>query len=254
VDRTGTRRGPLPADIAAKKRLGDLTDPGVERRDCHVEEAILSRRSVRAFLPDPVPAPLLRRLLEVARWAPSGSNIQPWKIHVLTGASQARLSEALFAAMRNKEPREMEYHYYAPVWREPFLARRRACGFGLYGAMGIACEDTAARSAAFARNYAFFDAPAAMLFWIASDLEHGSWMDYGMFIHSLALAARGFGLATIAQGALGAYPHVAHRLFGVGPDFKLIGGMSLGWADPDAPVNAFQPDRLAVDDFTTWLD
>jgi nitroreductase len=245
----------LPPDAAAAAaRLAALTDPGIPRRDCHVEEALLSRRSIRAFLPRPVPEAMLRRLLEVARWAPSGSNIQPWKVHVLTGKSLTRLSEAMIAAARNGESQKMEYHYYAPQWREPFLARRRACGFGLYAAMGIARDDRAGRQRAQERNYRFFDAPAGMLFWIPSDLEHGSWMDYGMFIYTIALAARGFGLSTIAQGALGEYPHVAHAMFGVGADYKLIGGMSIGWADPDAPVNRFQPDRIDVDEFTTWMD
>jgi nitroreductase len=104
------------------------------------------------------------------------------------------------------------------------------------------------------RNYVFFGAPAGMLFWIPSDLGHGSWLDYGMFIHTIVLAAYGMGLAATPQGALGECPHVAHKMFGVGDDWKLIGGLSLGWPDPDAPVNLFQPDRIAVDEFTTWLD
>lgn len=242
------------ADDAALQRRAALIDPGVAVRDCTVEDAILSRRSIRAFKPDPVPRAALRRLLEVARWAPSGSNIQPWKVHVLTGASLEAFRTALVAASRNGEPQAMEYHYYAPEWREPFLARRRACGFGLYAAMGIARDDRAGRRRAQERNYEFFGAPAGMLFWIPSDLEHGSWMDYGMFIYSIVLAARGLGLSTIAQGALGEYPHVAHGMFGIGAGHKLIGGLSIGWADPDAPVNLFQPDRIDVDEFTTWMD
>lgn len=238
----------------AAERLDALTDPGIARADMHVEEAILTRRSIRAFLDKPVPKPLLRRLLEVARYAPSGSNIQPWRVHVLTGKSLTGYTEALLAAARNGEPQAMEYNYYAPEWREPFLARRRACGFGLYGAMGIAREDKDARREAFERNYRFFGAPAGMLFWIPTDLEHGSWLDYGTFIHSISLAARGLGLSTIAQGALGDYPHVGHTMFGMGDDYILIGGMSIGWPDPDEPVNGFQPERIDVDEFTTWLE
>jgi nitroreductase len=242
-----------PADAAAQRRR-TLTDPGVPRPGADVEEAVLRRRSIRAFLPKPVPEPLIRRLLEVARWAPSGSNIQPWRVHVLTGKSLQAYTDGLIAAARGGEPRAMEYNYYAPKWREPYLARRRACGFGLYGAMGIAREDTAGRTRAHERNYQFFGAPAGMLFWIPSDLEHGSWLDYGMFIHTIILAAYGCGLAATAQGALGECPHVAHKMFNVGDDWKLIGGLSLGWPDPDAPVNLFQPDRIDVDEFTTWLD
>lgn len=243
-----------PAAAAASDRVSEMTDPGRPRPDMHVEDAILSRRSIRAFLPRPVPHATTRRILECARWAPSGSNIQPWKVHVLNGDSRRRYTEALLAAERDGEPSAMEYHYYAPEWREPFLSRRRACGYGLYGAMGVERGDRAGRHAAYLRNFEFFGAETGLLFWIPADLEHGSWLDYGTFIHSISLAARGWGLATIAQGALGEFPHVAHRMFGVGDDFTLVGGMGIGWPDEDAPVNLFQPDRLDVDDFTTWLD
>lgn len=244
----------IPLQDAAALRRAELTDPGVPRTGMDVEDAILSRRSVRAFLPKPVPTALLRRLLEVARYAPSGSNIQPWRVHVLTGDSLTKYTDALIAAARNNESQDMEYNYYAPEWREPFLSRRRACGFGLYGVMGVARDDKEARREAFERNYRFFGAPAGMLFWIPSEVEHGTWLDYGTFVETISLAARGFGLGTIAQGALGEYPHVGHRMFGIGDDHVLIGGMSIGWPDPDAPVNRFQPARLEVDDFTTWLD
>ena len=244
----------VPQDHAAAARRATLTDPGIGPVGMDVEDALLSRRSIRGFLPKPVPKAALRRILEVARYAPSGSNIQPWKVHVLTGKSLQAYTDALLAADRNKEPQNMEYHYYAPEWREPFLSRRRACGFGLYSTMGIARKDMDGRRAAFHQNYRFFGAPAGMLFWIASDLEHGSWLDYGTFIHSVSLAARALGLSTIAQGALGEYPHVAHEMFGVGDDHKLIGGMSIGWPDPDVPANRFQPARIDVDEFTTWLD
>lgn len=242
-----------PAERAVTERLATMTDPGQPRADMHVEDALLSRRSIRAFLPRPVPDALMRRILESARWAPSGSNIQPWKVHVLNGDSRQRYSDALIAAERSGEKSEMEYRYYAPEWREPFLTRRRNCGFGLYGAMGIERGDRAGRHDAYIANFRFFGAKTGLLFWIPSDLEHGSWLDYGTFIQSISLAARGWGLSTIAQGALGEYPHVAHEMFGVGDDYILIGGMSIGWPDDDAPANLFQPERLDIDDFTTWL-
>ena len=252
---TETPAAPLiSAEEALDRRLPEMTDPGQPRPDMHAEDALISRRSIRAFRPDPVPAALMRRILEAARWAPSGSNIQPWKIHVLNGKSRQRYTDALLSAAANNEASEMEYNYYAPEWREPFLARRRACGFGLYGAMGVTRDDREGRHEAFLNNYKFFGAASGLLFWIPSDLEHGSWIDYGTFIQSISIAARGWGLSTIAQGALGEYPHVAHELFGIGDDYKLIGGMSIGWPDEDAPVNLFQPERLDVDKFTTWLD
>ena len=230
-----------------------MTDPGLERPDVHVEDAILSRRSIRAFRPDPVPDAVMRRILEAARWAPSGSNIQPWKVHVLNGESLRRYSGALLAAEEAGESADMEYHYYPPNWREPFLARRRACGYGLYDAMGVARDDRAGRRRAQRRNFEFFGAGTGLLFWIPADLEHGSWLDYGTFIHSIVLAAQGWGLAATAQGALGMYPHVAHRMFGIAADHTLIGGMSIGWPDDGDGVNRFQPERVDVDTFTTWL-
>lgn len=248
------RATPRPAAAAAAERAARMTDPGIARADMHVEDTILSRRSIRSFLPDPVPDALMRRILECARWAPSGSNIQPWKVHVLNGDSRRRYTEALIAAEASGEPSRMEYHYYAPEWREPFLSRRRDCGFGLYGAMGIERGDREGRHAAYIGNFEFFGAATGLLFWIPSDLEHGSWLDYGTFIQSISLAARGWGLATIAQGALGEFPQVAHAMFDVGDDYKLIGGMSIGWPDEAAPVNLFQPERLEIDAFTTWLD
>lgn len=251
---TARKDASLTQEEAAQIRLGSMSDAGLARRDLHVEDAVLERRSVRAFLPTPVPQAALRRILEIARWAPSGSNIQPWKMHVLTGAALERFSAALLAAIRGGEPRQMEYNYYMPKWREPYLARRRDCGFGLYAANGVAREDMAGRTRVGERNYEFFGAPVGMLFWIPADLGHGSWLDYGMFIHTITLVARAYGLATIAQGALGECPQVAHRMFGMGDDFKLIGGISIGFADPDDPVNRFQPGRIDVNEFTTWLE
>lgn len=243
-----------PAAVTSERKRSEMTDPGIPRPNLHAEDALLSRRSIRAFKKKAVPKDLIRRILECARWAPSGSNIQPWKVHVLNGDAQRRYTEALLAAEQNNEPSAMEFHYYAPEWREPFLTRRRSCGFGLYKAMNIKREDTARRHDAYINNYKFFGAPTGFLFWIPADLEHGSWLDYGTFIQSISIAARGWGLWTIAQGALGEYPHVAHKMFSIDGDYKLVGGMSIGWPDENAAVNNFQPERLSVDEFTTWLD
>ena len=221
-----TTEFPTKAAQVKKPANSDSEYEGAPAMDVLVEDAILQRRSIRAFLPDPVPHATLRQLLDIARHAPSGSNIQPWKVHALTGASLTNYSDALIAAARNNELQDMEYQYYAPEWREPFLSRRRACGFGLYAAMGIERGDRQGRRDALERNYHFFDAPAGFMFWIPSDLTHGSWLDYGTFIQSISLIAQNYGLATIAQGALGEYPHVAHEMFNMGDDYTLIGGMS----------------------------
>ena len=244
----------MSAEDSLRQRKREMTDPGMPRPDMHAEDALVSRRSIRAFQNKPVPRDLMRRILEAARWAPSGSNIQPWKVHVLNGNARRKYTDAMIAAEKSGEPRDMQYHYYPREFREEFLFRRRACGFGLYGALEIAREDRESRRDAFVSNYRFFGAATGLIFWIPSELEHGSWLDYGTFIQSISVAARGWGLSTIAQGALGEFPHVAHEMFEVGDDFTLIGGMSIGWPAKGSSVNLFQPDRIDVDDFTTWLD
>jgi len=244
----------MSAEHSLSQRNREMTDPGMPRPDMHAEDALISRRSIRSFQNKPVPSDLMRRILEAARWAPSGSNIQPWKVHVLNGDARRKYTDAMIAAEKSGEPRDMQYHYYPTEFREQFLSRRRACGFGLYGAMDIAREDREARREAFVSNFRFFGAATGLIFWIPSELEHGSWLDYGTFIQSISVAARGWGLSTIAQGALGEFPHVAHEMFEVGDDFTLIGGMSIGWPVEGSPVNLFQPDRIDVDEFTTWVE
>lgn len=253
-DKANASRNLMPAAAVAAYK-SDMTDPGVERAEMHVEDAILMRRSIRAFKPDPVPKPLLRRLLEAARWAPSGANIQPWEVSVLTGDALARYSDGLLREFaENPSGHKMDYAYYSPEWREPYLARRYACGFGLYEIRGIERGDRDGRRESFLENFRFFGAPAVMLFWIPKDLAMGAWLDYGMFIQNIALLAQGWELAAIAQGALGQHSDVARGITGMSKDHILLCGMSVGWPDLKNAVNAYQPGREPVDGFTTWHD
>lgn len=216
-----------------------------------VKATITSRRSIRAFLPTPVAPELIDELLQLAGTAPSGSNIQPWKVHVVSGAARDRLSAALLAAHEADEPGSREYQYYPREWRSPYIERRRETGWGLYGLLGIPKGDREATSRQMGRNYEFFGAPVALLFTIDRDLEVGSWLDYGMFLQNIMIAARGCGLHTCPQAALSNYPHIVKEHLGIGEDQVIICGISLGYADEDDPVNTFQPARIPVSDYVT---
>jgi len=220
-----------------------------------VFEAARTRRSIRAYKPDPVPHGILREIVALGRHAPSGSNIQPWRVHVLTGATLQRVGAAIQQAFLSDEPgHQRDYEYYTDPVVEPYLARRRACGWGLYGTLGIGRGDHEKSRAYRASNYTFFGAPAGLVFTIDRELEKGSWLDYGMFLQTLMLAARGRGLHTCPEASIASYPDVVRRELGLGHEWVVVCGMALGYADPDAVINTFQPDRIALEDYAVFLE
>ena len=217
-----------------------------------VVQAITSRRSVRGFLPRQVDAQLLRRILAIAAAAPSGSNIQPWKVHVATGSMRDELSAALHAAHESGVATAREYEYYPMAWRSPYIERRRACGWGLYGALGIKKGEREATARQHGRNYLFFDAPVVLIFTIDNDLQKGSWLDYGMFLENIMVAARGFGLHTCPQAALANYPDIVKRLLGIDAKQTLVCGMAIGYEDPSCAANQFRTTRVDLDEFVIF--
>ncbi|NYT37836.1 nitroreductase [Allopusillimonas soli] len=217
-----------------------------------VTRAITSRRSVRGFLPRPVEHAVLCEILRAAAHAPSGSNIQPWKVHVVQGEVRDRLSRALLQAHEEGRPAQREYQYYPVSWREPYLARRRETGWGLYSMLGIKKGDREASAVQHGRNYVFFDAPVVLLFTIDDDLEKGSWLDYGMFLQSIMVAARGHGLHTCPQAALANYPDIVKEILGIAQDQTIVCGISMGYEDPDCVANRYRPDRIGLDEFVTF--
>ncbi len=219
-----------------------------------VADAITSRRSVRGFLPRDVDRELIMRILRIAASAPSGSNIQPWKVHVVQGAMRDELSRRLVAAHQDGTPSQREYEYYPVQWRSPYLERRRATGWGLYSTLGIEKGDRQASSLQHRRNFEFFDAPVVFLFSIDADLEKGSWLDYGMFLQNIMVAARGFGLHTCPQAALANYPAIVKTLLDIPEDQTVICGISMGYEDPDCIANRFQPERMPLSEFVTFHD
>jgi nitroreductase len=156
------------------------------------------------------------------------------------------------AALYERDQHPPAYHYYPRQWREPYLARRRACGWGLYSLLGIAKGDRAAGLAQELRNFSFFDAPVGLFFFIDDDIEPGGWLDYGMFIQSVLLAAQAAGLATCPQAAWAPFHRIVRAAVGAPQSQTLICGMALGYPDPAAAVNRFRPERLSVGEFTAW--
>lgn len=225
-----------------------------------VDAAIESRFSARAFLPRPVEREVLADILRVAGRAPSGTNTQPWQVYVLQGASRDALVEKVCAAhdaIRANPALAAEhpeaYDYYPEKWISPYIDRRRECGFGLYGVLGIGKGDKDAMHMQHQRNFRFFDAPVGLMFTIDRVMGRGSLLDYGMFIQSVMLAARARGLHTCPQAAWNGFAHIVLPHVGAGESEMMVCGLSLGYADESALVNTFQTTRVPADSFTHWV-
>ncbi len=226
-------------------------------RAAAVDQAITSRRSIRAYLPTPVPRQTIEEILAVAARAPSGTNTQPWKVHVLTGAARQRLSDRICAAHDDPAQRSQhteEYAYYPTEWRSPYVDRRRKVGWDLYSLLGIAKTDKARMHAQHARNYAFFDAPVGLIFTIDRVMQQGSWLDYGMFLQSIMVAARGRGLDTCPQAAFTQFHRIISEELQLPPEEMVVCGMALGLADPKAIENTLVTEREPVAGFARFLE
>ena len=226
----------------------------MRRETLTAEEALLTRRSVRAFLPTPVTQATVAELLTLASRSPSGSNIQPWKVRVIAGETREKLSRAILEALDRDGPEkhQREWNYYPVHWREPYLARRRKIGWDLYGLLGIKKGDFEATEAQRRRNYVFFGAPVGMIFTLDEDLEIGSWLDLGIYIGSLTLAARGRGLDTCPQAAFADFHAVIRHELGIPENEIIICGMALGYADPSAVENRLVTERAPAGHFATF--
>jgi nitroreductase len=219
-----------------------------------VEKAIASRRAVRAFLPDPVDPALVRRLIELAAQAPSGTNMQPWRLRVLGPRTRAKLETALVAALDDPSPRQEEYRYYPATFREPYLSRRRKVGWDLYGLLGVAKGDHAGMRRQTEANLRFFGAPVALMLTVDRDLEIGSWLDLGAFVQTLLIAAQGHDLDSCPQAIFASFHGIVRRELSIPQSEVVVCGIALGKADPDAPANRLVPEREPVEGFTSWLD
>lgn len=222
-----------------------------------VDAAITSRHSIRAFLPTPVAREDIEAILEVAARAPSGTNTQPWKVHVLTGAARERLSDAILNVHNNPEAareHSEEYAYYPRQWVTPYIDRRRKVGWDLYGLLGLTRDNKAGMHHQHGRNYRFFDAPVGMIFTMDRVLEQGSWLDYGMFLQNIMIAARGRGLDTCPQAAFTQFHRIIAEMLALPESEMVVCGMSLGYADPDKIENSLVTEREPVSGFARFIE
>lgn len=220
-----------------------------------VDAAITSRRSVRAFLSTPVPRSVIEDILRVAARAPSGTNVQPWKVHVLTGAARQSLCDKIMAAHDDPDAAAThteEYAYYPRQWVSPYIERRRKIGWDLYGLLGIGKSDKARMHAQHGRNYVFFDAPVGLIFTIDRILGQGSWLDYGMFLQNIMIAARGRGLDTCPQAAFTPFHRVIKQELALPDSEMVVCGMALGHADHAPAENRLVTEREPVANFTRF--
>lgn len=220
-----------------------------------MDDLIRNRRAIRAFVPAPVERHDIVSILEVASRAPSGTNMQPWRVYVLTGEMLNTLSQAIIKErLGDLSAHQNEYAYYPEQFFSPYIERRRKVGLELYRLVGIERGDTQAMHEFEDRNYKFFGAPVGIIYTIDRRLEIGSWLDYGMFLQNVMIAARTRGLDTCPQAAFARYHKVIRRVLSLPDEEMVICGMALGYADPQDITSQLQTEREPVAAFTTFLD
>ncbi|WP_457666402.1 nitroreductase [Thiolapillus sp.] len=218
----------------------------------NVIEAMKNRISTRAYLDRPVDKETITRVLEAARWAPSGVNTQPWQVAVVQGDRLKQLSEAFLQRASEGVKPHPDYDYYPGEWTDPYKKRRFQCGMDLYKALDIGRDDKEKRREAALNNYRFFGAPVSLFFFMDKRMGKGSWLDMGMFIQSVMLAAREYGLGSCPQASTADYPDVVREKLGISAENLLLCGMALGYADESHPVNRYRTVRESVQAFTSW--
>ncbi|RZG86468.1 nitroreductase [Acinetobacter venetianus] len=227
----------------------------------HVDDAITSRHSVRAFLDTPVDVQTIKDILAVSSRAPSGTNTQPWKVYVVTGQKRAEMIDRVCAAqieLHQKPELADQYKetfaYYPETWISPFIDRRRENGWGLYGLLNIQKGEKEKMAAQQLRNFQLFDAPVALYFTVNKAMGIGSKMDISMMIQNVMIAAKARGLDTCPQAAWNHFHPIVLDVLGAPDDEELVCTVALGYADPDHIVNTFITPREAVENFTVFVD
>lgn len=218
------------------------------------DDVVRARRSIRAFRSDPVSVAVIRELLETAGLAPSGTNIQPWKVHVVTGETRRRLKKEVLAHRETRPNDDTAEFARSAKRKEPYISRMRALGKDMYGRIGIPRGDDSASWRQWGRNYSFFDAPVGLIFTIDKALDSMSFLDIGMFMQTFMLAAKDRGLDTCAQGAWNLFWTATRRILSIPADEYIVAGMALGYADADDPVNGVIAPREPLDQIVTFHD
>lgn len=212
-----------------------------------LDDAVRERRSVRAFLPRPVAEELLLEVLDLARWAPSNCNVQPWLPHVVSGAALAALCDELESAARAEQPFDPDWPADSP-YHGPYRERQHDAAARLYGAMGVARHDLEARRAAYLRNHRCFDAPHAMFLFMQQPFDAREATDLGMYAQTLMLALTSRGIASCAMGALGLYTGIVRRRLGLPESQRLMFGIAFGYEDVAAAANAARTPRAPLEE------
>ena len=229
-----------------------MTSPGAPvPGHLSAHDAVVGRRSVRRFTPEPVPDITIRAILQAASRAASGVNMQPWLLHVVTGAARARIAQAARVAAAADEP-GLEYPYLPDVIEEPYRSRRRKIGYDLYALYGIDRHDLPALQDAYLRNYDFFGAPVGLFVTMDRAMSQGAWLDCGMFMANVMIVARAYGLETCPQQAWCDVGATVHRELGISDSHILLSGMAIGHIDATAPENTLVSARASVDEFARW--
>lgn len=218
-----------------------------------IEDLIKQRHSTRAFIDKPVSEAIIHEILDIARYAPSGANTQPWQVAVITGNTKQQISDSLVGAFQRGIKSKPDYAYYPENWRSPYIERRRACGLQLYQSLQIDRKDKLAQQQQWEANYRAFDAPVMLLFFMDAEMQTGAFLDLGMFLQNLMLAAQDRGLATCPQAALAEYAEQIKVILHYPADTILVCGMALGYEDVDAAVNQYRTDRETVATFTRFF-
>ncbi|MCX8492848.1 MAG: nitroreductase [Chthoniobacterales bacterium] len=222
-----------------------------------VDEVIRGRRSARGFLPTPVSKETILEILDVAARAPSGTNTQPWQVIVVSGGKKESLTKELIETALdpiNAAEHTQEYSYYPEKWVAPYIDRRRKVGYDLYGLLGIAKGERERMDQQFARNYSFFDAPIGLFFTIDRIMGQGSWLDYGMFLQNVMLAAHARGLDTCPQAAFCKYHRIIARHLEIPEQQMLVCGMAMGYEDSSKIENRLRTEREPSTSFTRFLE
>ncbi len=216
-------------------------------------EALQQRRSVRAFLNKDVEEEKINAILAAASHAPSGANIQPWQVAVVSGETKKKLQQQIEESFRKGDRGNADYQYYPKEWENPYKLRRIHCGQQMYDTLNIARRDKQRRLDQWAANYRSFDAPVMLLFFMDSAMETGSYLDCGMFLQSVMLAALDYNLATCTQASLADYPEIIKSTLGYPQDTILLCGMALGYEDKEAQINSYRTPREETKSFTRYF-
>jgi len=222
-----------------------------------VDAVMRGRKSVRAFLPTEIPRQTIEDILEVSARAPSGNNAQPWKVYVVTGQKKNDLGQDIlntFLDPEESKKHQNEYDYYPKKWIDPFAARRKKVGLDLYALLGLGRDDREGMMRQTGRNFIFFDAPVALVFTINRILNQGSWLDYGMFLQNVMLAAKARGLDTCPQAAFINFHKIVERHLNIPNDEQLVCVISLGYEDTTKVENTLISERAPLSEFVQFVE